>query len=138
MCDRGSASHEFDLSQPSTSVSPQRLRCPSTANIIACTRSGEQRHQQRRDTDDLRGSVACTFLLACATSAQHMCRRFFLNGKTLPINRSRGTDQPIMHIAAELVRRGEWLHVFPEVREASCRLRRLEDTSNLLYRMRCQ
>ncbi len=44
------------------------------------------------------------------------CRQFFLNGKTLPINRKRGTDQPIMHIAAELVRRGDWLHVFPEAR----------------------
>ena len=49
-------------------------------------------------------------------SARPCCRQFFLNGKTLPINRKRGTDQPIMHIAAELVRRGDWLHVFPEAR----------------------
>ena len=47
-------------------------------------------------------------------SMMPMPRQFFLNGKTLPINRSRGVDQPIMHIAADLVRRGDWLHVFPE------------------------
>ena len=43
-------------------------------------------------------------------------RQFFLNGKVLPIERGKGINQPIMSIAAGLVRRGDWLHVFPEGR----------------------
>ena len=43
-------------------------------------------------------------------------RQFFLNGKVLPIERGRGTSQAIMGVAADLVRRGDWLHVFPEGR----------------------
>ena len=43
-------------------------------------------------------------------------RQFLLNGKVLPIERGRGTEQAIMRIAADLVRRGDWLHVFPEGR----------------------
>ena len=41
-------------------------------------------------------------------------RQFFLNGKTLPIQRGGGTDQPIMSVAAARLRQGDWLHMFPE------------------------
>ena len=42
--------------------------------------------------------------------------QFFLNGKTLPIERGHGLQQPAMQTAAELLARGDWVHVFPEGR----------------------
>ena len=42
---------------------------------------------------------------------------FFLAGKTLPIVRGAGREQPIMAVVEERLRRhGDWLHVFPEGR----------------------
>ena len=43
-------------------------------------------------------------------------RQFFLNGKTLPIERGEGLQQPIMATAARRVAMGDWLHIFPEGR----------------------
>lgn len=43
-------------------------------------------------------------------------RQFFLSGKTLPIERGRGLQQPAMQTAARLLGRGDWVHVFPEGR----------------------
>ena len=37
-----------------------------------------------------------------------------MSGKTLPVKRGGGVQQPIMTKTAEMVRRGDWLHVFPE------------------------
>ena len=42
--------------------------------------------------------------------------QFFLNGKTLPIERGHGPQQPAMQTAAELLAHGDWVHVFPEGR----------------------
>ncbi len=43
-------------------------------------------------------------------------RQFFLSGKTLPIERGRGLQQPAMQTAVRLLGRGDWVHVFPEGR----------------------
>lgn len=54
--------------------------------------------------------------------AQEMCYRnkllaaFFQSGKTLPIQRGGGPDQPIMRTVAREVARGHWVHIFPEGR----------------------
>lgn len=45
----------------------------------------------------------------------HWCRQFFQSGKTLPIERGAGPDQPVMQTVAREVARGRWLHIFPEV-----------------------
>lgn len=42
--------------------------------------------------------------------------QFFQSGKTLPVERGAGLDQPIMKVAAAEVARGKWLHMFPEGR----------------------
>lgn len=44
------------------------------------------------------------------------CRQFFLNGKTLPVERGAGVGQRIMGVAARALAQGEWLHIFPEGR----------------------
>ncbi len=41
---------------------------------------------------------------------------FFRSGKTLAIDRGEGLAQPIMLTTAALLRRGDWVHVFPEGR----------------------
>ena len=41
---------------------------------------------------------------------------FFRSGKTLPIERGGGVDQPVMALAAGRVAAGDWVHVFPEGR----------------------
>lgn len=52
--------------------------------------------------------------------AQEICYKnallgqFFQSGKTLPIQRGGGTDQPIMRTVAAEVARGCWVHIFPE------------------------
>lgn len=45
-----------------------------------------------------------------------MFRHIFQNGKTLPIERGAGIDQPIMKTAASRAAEGDWVHVFPEAR----------------------
>ena len=47
---------------------------------------------------------------------QYSCSQFFRSGKTLPIDRGAGLQQPIMQTAGALLRRGDWVHVFPEGR----------------------
>ncbi|CAK0739091.1 hypothetical protein CVIRNUC_001135 [Coccomyxa viridis] len=42
--------------------------------------------------------------------------QFFLSGKTLPIERGQGLGQPAMQTAAQLLARGDWVHLFPEGR----------------------
>ena len=44
------------------------------------------------------------------------CSQFFRNGKTLPIDRKAGIQQPTMQIVGELLGKGDWVHVFPEGR----------------------
>jgi len=39
---------------------------------------------------------------------------FFLCGKALAIKRGGGLDQPVLRTAAELIARGNWVHLFPE------------------------
>ena len=41
-------------------------------------------------------------------------RQFFASGKTLPVVRGGGLDQPVMRVVASEVAAGRWLHVFPE------------------------
>ncbi|MEW5309698.1 MAG: hypothetical protein WDW38_001563 [Sanguina aurantia] len=43
-------------------------------------------------------------------------RQFFLTGKTLPVKRGEGVDQPVLNVTAGLLARGGWVHVFPEGR----------------------
>ncbi len=43
-------------------------------------------------------------------------RAFFLNGKTLPIDRGGGIDQPVIGVVARRLAAGDWLHVYPEGR----------------------
>lgn len=56
----------------------------------------------------------------CANDICHqnkLLSDFFLAGKTLPIVRGGGTDQPILRLMQERLRsHGDWLHVFPEGR----------------------
>jgi len=40
--------------------------------------------------------------------------QFFSSGKTLPIERGAGIEQPVMQIVAREVSKGGWLHIFPE------------------------
>lgn len=73
------------------------------------------------------------YVLFILNKAAHTCRRqiecgyfsldivcwareFFLSGKTLPIERGQGLQQPAMRTAAKLLGRGDWVHVFPEGR----------------------
>lgn len=52
--------------------------------------------------------------------AKEICYRnpllgaFFQSGKTLPIERGAGPNQPIMRTVAAEVARGRWVHIFPE------------------------
>lgn len=41
---------------------------------------------------------------------------FFSAGKVLPIERGAGVDQPSMKESIALLRRGDWIHIFPEGR----------------------
>ena len=43
-------------------------------------------------------------------------RHIFQNGKTLPIDRKAGINQPIMKTAAGRAAEGDWIHIFPEAR----------------------
>jgi monolysocardiolipin acyltransferase len=44
------------------------------------------------------------------------CRQFFVNGKTLPVVRGAGVEQPVMAAAAWRLAAGDWVHIFPEGR----------------------
>lgn len=52
--------------------------------------------------------------------AREMCYRnaflsqFFKSGKTLPVERGAGLDQPVMQVVASAVAAGDWVHMFPE------------------------
>lgn len=41
-------------------------------------------------------------------------RQFFMTGKTLPVKRGGGVDQPVMIKLAQMIKRGDWVHIFPE------------------------
>ncbi|KAG2446924.1 hypothetical protein HYH02_008079 [Chlamydomonas schloesseri] len=45
-----------------------------------------------------------------------LLRHFFLNGKTLPVERGKGVYQPVVSIAAHTLAKGGWVHLFPEGR----------------------
>lgn len=66
----------------------------------------------------IRMATSSVILLQAETfisvAREAFCRDVFQNGKTLPIDRGAGIDQPIMHIAAQKASQGEWVHVFPE------------------------
>jgi Acyltransferase len=69
----------------------------------------------------MRFSIDCTyFCVALQWLSQRLLppprRQFFLNGKTLPVERGGGVDQPGMRVAAAALGSGEWLHIFPEGR----------------------
>jgi len=55
----------------------------------------------------------CTKEICAATPLVQM---FFAAGKTVPITRGGGIDQPVMMTMAERVSKGDWLHIFPEGR----------------------
>ncbi|KAF5839883.1 phosphate acyltransferase [Dunaliella salina] len=41
-------------------------------------------------------------------------RQFFAAGKTLPVLRGEGVQQPILRVVAWAAARGDWVHLFPE------------------------
>ncbi|GLC35250.1 hypothetical protein PLESTB_000585300 [Pleodorina starrii] len=45
-----------------------------------------------------------------------LLRQFFLSGKTLPVERGKGVQQPMVSVAAAALASGQWVHVFPEGR----------------------
>ncbi len=68
-------------------------------------------------TESQHGKVRWTL---CANEMCHqnkLLSEFFLSGKTLPIVRGAGQEQPVLALVARQLRtRGDWLHVFPEGR----------------------
>ena len=60
-----------------------------------------------------RGGVRWTLCTdeICAKNA--LREQFFLCGKALAIKRGGGVDQPAMRTAANLLARGDWVHLFP-------------------------
>lgn len=68
-------------------------------------------------TEPAHGRVRWTL---CANEICHpnkLLSDFFLAGKTLPIIRGGGLDQPVLRLMEERLRSsGDWLHVFPEGR----------------------
>jgi len=67
-------------------------------------------------SESTRGDVRWTLCTdeICAKNA--LREQFFLCGKALAIKRGGGIDQPAMRTAANLLKRGDWLHLFPEGR----------------------
>ena len=53
---------------------------------------------------------------ACGAHSRVLRSQFFLSGKTLPIERGQGLQQPAMQTAAQLLAQGDWVHLFPEGR----------------------
>lgn len=41
-------------------------------------------------------------------------RQFFMTGKTLPVKRGGGVNQPVMIKLAQMIKKGGWVHIFPE------------------------
>ena len=74
-------------------------------------------HQQRSEASisTFQGEWQCCGLMAASESGR-ACSQFFLNGKTLPIERGQGLQQPAMQTAAQLLAHGDWVHLFPEGR----------------------
>lgn len=68
-------------------------------------------------TESQHGRVRWTL---CANDLCHQNRllaQFFLSGKTLPIVRGAGREQPILALMSQQLRtHGDWLHLFPEGR----------------------
>ena len=68
-------------------------------------------------TESRHGRVRWTM---CANDMCHknkLLSDFFLSGKTLPIVRGAGQQQPVLTLVAKQLRdHGDWLHVFPEGR----------------------
>ncbi|GMH43675.1 hypothetical protein BSKO_11597 [Bryopsis sp. KO-2023] len=62
------------------------------------------------------GGIRWTFCAADICFRNEFLRQFFITGKTLPVERGGGLDQPSLHQVAEMVKRGDWAHVFPEGR----------------------
>lgn len=65
-------------------------------------------------TEPAHGRVRWTL---CATEICHankLLSHFFRAGKTLPISRGAGLEQPVLRLVEEQLRHGAWVHVFPE------------------------
>ena len=63
--------------------------------------------------------MAFSSVVECIPQNTYACLSYshiFQNGKTLPIERGQGIDQPIMRVAAQKTAEGGWTHVFPEAR----------------------
>ena len=58
----------------------------------------------------------CLRACVCGIHSRVLRSQFFLNGKTLPIERGHGLRQPAMQTAAQLLAQGDWVHFFPEGR----------------------
>lgn len=67
-------------------------------------------------TEPWHGGVRWTLCTDEICAKNKLREDFFLCGKALAIKRGGGLDQPVLHTAVELVKRGDWLHLFPEGR----------------------
>jgi monolysocardiolipin acyltransferase len=74
------------------------------------------RHCQWSEALSWESSLHCSYPRCCSCLFVDTRRQFFLNGKTLPVERGAGVGQRIMGVAARALAHGEWLHIFPEGR----------------------
>ena len=67
-------------------------------------------------TEHVHGKVRWSLCARELCYSNPLLGQFFQTGKTLPIERGAGTSQPVMHVAAGEIKRGGWVHLFPEGR----------------------
>eukprot|EP00877_Chromochloris_zofingiensis_P009947 jgi/Chrzof1/5205/Cz15g16090.t1 len=67
-------------------------------------------------TEHKHGGVRWTMCAKDICFTNKMLSLFFLNGKTLPIERGGGVEQPVMDAAARRLAAGDCMHIFPEGR----------------------
>lgn len=67
-------------------------------------------------TEHVHGRVRWSLCARELCYSNHLFAQFFKSGKTLPIERGAGPNQPVMGVIAAEVGRGSWVHIFPEGR----------------------
>lgn len=67
-------------------------------------------------TEHVHGKVRWSLCARELCYSNPLLGQFFQSGKTLPIERGAGAGQPVMRVAAGELKRGGWVHLFPEGR----------------------